>query len=51
MNTDEIDPEDFVCGEAFDHDEVITYDGPDCKQWMCRRCGAEGWIDPETDST
>jgi len=30
-----------ICGEAFDHDEVITYDGPDGLQWECRRCGAE----------
>jgi hypothetical protein len=32
-----------VCGETFDHDETITYDGPDGLQWQCRRCGAEGF--------
>ncbi|AHJ88366.1 hypothetical protein CG91_gp066 [Mycobacterium phage 39HC] len=31
------------CGEAFDHDEEVTYDEPDGLQWVCRRCGAEGW--------
>lgn len=42
-------PEDDtpICGEEFDHDEVTDYDGPDGYQWHCRRCGAEGWEDPE----
>jgi hypothetical protein len=31
------------CGEEFDHDEVIDYDGTEGTQWSCRRCGAEGW--------
>lgn len=33
------------CGYSFDHDEQITYDGPDGVGWTCRRCGAEGWED------
>lgn len=44
--------DDTVCGETIDHDEVITYDGPDGIQWMCRRCDAEGFAekeDPVTD--
>lgn len=39
--------DDEVCGETFDHDEEVTYDEADGRQWMCRRCGAEGWEDPE----
>lgn len=31
-----------VCGETYDHDEMITYNGPDGIQWECRNCGAEG---------
>lgn len=38
--------DDEVCGETFDHDEEVTYDEADGRQWMCRRCGAEGWEDP-----
>ncbi|MFG3127365.1 hypothetical protein ACGFZU_06645 [Streptomyces tendae] len=32
-----------ICGETYDHDEEIDYDGPEGVQWSCRRCGAEGW--------
>ena len=32
-----------ICGESIDHDEEITYDGPDGVQWRCRRCDAEGF--------
>jgi hypothetical protein len=39
-----------VCGETFDHDEVITYKSPDGVQWECRRCGAEGFEEAETVS-
>lgn len=35
--------DDPVYGETFDHDETITYDGPDGIQWKCRRFGAEGF--------
>lgn len=35
-----------VCGQDVDHDEVVVDDGPDGTQWLCRRCGAEGWDDP-----
>ena len=44
-----IEDEEDVCGETFDHDEETTYDGPDGRQWLCRRCGAEGWEDVEDD--
>jgi hypothetical protein len=43
---DEIDE---VCGESFDHDLDVTYDGPDERILWCRRCGAEIWEDPEDD--
>lgn len=33
----------IMCGETIDHDEVITYDGPDGIGWRCRRCDAEGF--------
>lgn len=39
-----------VCGETYDHDEITTYEGPDGRQWRCRRCDAEGWEDPEDDT-
>lgn len=41
----EIDPEDFVCGESFDHAERVTFEDEEVRQWMCDRCGAEGWED------
>lgn len=37
------------CGFAYDHDEEVTYDGPDGIQWYCRRCGGEGWIEPDDE--
>lgn len=40
-----------VCGETYDHDEEIDYDGPDGRQWSCRRCGAEGWESRDPDTT
>lgn len=42
--------EEQECGYVFDHDEEITYDGPDGVQWYCRRCGAEGFMEPTTDA-
>lgn len=39
--------DDEICGETFDHDEVITYDDPDRLQWECRRCGAEVFEEKE----
>jgi hypothetical protein len=33
----------YGCGWEYDHDAVVTYDGEDGVQWMCRRCDAEGW--------
>lgn len=32
-----------VCGESFDHDIEYVCDDGDGEQWVCRRCGAEGW--------
>lgn len=43
--------DDIVCGETIDHDEVITYDGPDGIQWRCRRCDAEGFEEKEATET
>ncbi|WP_405824328.1 hypothetical protein OG705_29440 [Streptomyces sp. NBC_00838] len=43
--------EEEICGEAYDHDEEIDYDGPDGLQWSCRRCGAEGWEARTTEQT
>jgi hypothetical protein len=40
------DDED-ICGFTFDHDEEVDYEGPEWTQWHCRRCGAEGWTEPE----
>lgn len=39
-----------VCGETYDHDENITYEGADGVGWECRRCGAEGWEPREDES-
>jgi hypothetical protein len=42
------DPEpDEVCGETYDHDLETTYEGEDGRTYVCRRCGAEIWEDPE----
>lgn len=35
------------CGAVYEHDTVETYNGPDGVQWMCRRCGAEGYEETE----
>ena len=42
-------PEDEeICVQGYpEHDEQVTYQGDDGVQWMCRRCGAEGWTDAE----
>lgn len=37
------DWEDGVCGETYEHDERITYEGPTGVGWDCRNCGAEGF--------
>lgn len=44
-----VDPpaDEDVCGETYDHDTETTYEGDDGYGWMCRRCGAEGWEEPE----
>lgn len=42
-----MDEDEDICGEAFDHDMQIVYEGEDGRQWVCRRCGAEGWEEPE----
>lgn len=34
-----------ICGESFDHDEDIVFEDNGTRQWICRRCGAEGWED------
>ena len=43
---------DEVCGETYDHIIEYVADDEDAEQWVCRRCGAEGWndySDPEAD--
>lgn len=40
-------PDEDVCGYTFDHDTETTYEGDDGIQWICRRCGAEGWEDAD----
>lgn len=50
MTTVEPDPDEDVCGESYDHDTVVTYEGEDGVQWECKRCGAEGWKEPEGES-
>ncbi|GAA4924786.1 hypothetical protein [Nesterenkonia rhizosphaerae] len=40
---DDEDEEEWACGMTFDHDQVITYEDETMRQWMCKRCGAEGW--------
>ena len=45
------DEDGEACGETYDHDEEIQYDGPDGLQWSCRRCGAEGWESSESADT
>lgn len=32
-----------VCGEAYDHNSVITWQDAHEILWRCERCGAEGW--------
>lgn len=44
------DGDEQECGYVYDHDTETVYDGPDGHQWICRRCGAEGWEDPEPTS-
>lgn len=41
------DDDNEVCGETYDHDLEYTYEDEDGYQWMCRRCGAEGWEEYE----
>lgn len=38
-----------VCGWSYYHDTEIVYDEPDGTQWVCRRCGAEGWEEPDAE--
>lgn len=38
-----ISDEESVCGESFDHQVEVIYEDMDVTQWMCRRCGVEGW--------
>lgn len=48
--TEEYRPEDpfDVCGETYDHDTYVTFEDEYGLQWMCRRCGAEGWEEDES---
>lgn len=46
LNPDDDAPQ---CGEAFDHDEEIVYEDGSLIQWLCRRCGAEGWNDKDDE--
>jgi hypothetical protein len=39
------DREEDICGESSDHVEVTIYEDEELVQWMCRRCGAEGYED------
>ncbi len=39
----------YECGWSYDHDAVVTYEGEDGVQWVCRRCGGEGWEPAEGD--
>lgn len=39
--------DDFICGESIDHQTEITYEDDEGLQWLCSRCGAEGWEDKE----
>lgn len=43
--------EEEVCGETYDHDEQITYEDAEGIQWICNRCGAEGWEELTDDTT
>ena len=47
----ELNPVDDApqCGEAFDHDERVVYEDATLVQWVCQRCGAEGWSDKDLD--
>lgn len=44
MSTDEAS-EESICGETFDHDQRVTYEDADTREWECRECGAEWWED------
>lgn len=44
------DDDEDVCGLTYDHEERITYDGPDGLGWECLRCGAEGWEDRDEET-
>ena len=39
------DEDSLICGDSYDHEVVVDYEGPDGVQWHCARpeCGVEGW--------
>ena len=48
----EMDDEDAVCGESFDHDEELISEGEDgSKTFQCRTCGAELFEEADYDSS
>ena len=36
--------------DSFGHDDVITYEDAEVRNWECQRCGAEGYEDLEPKS-
>lgn len=40
-----------VCGETYDHDEVIVHEEPGYTLYECRRCGAEYWSEGDEEET
>lgn len=43
--TETADDVEQECGNVYDHDTETVYEDDEIHQWMCRRCGAEGWED------
>lgn len=41
--------DESVCGETVDHEQLITYEDSDTRNYECTRCGAEWWQDKDEE--
>lgn len=41
------DDESQECGVSYDHDTLTTYEDDTILQWICTRCGGEGYEEKE----
>lgn len=46
---EDLEPEEDVCGETYDHTTQEVYEDSEVVQWVCTRCGAEGFEDKEQE--